>query len=175
MREASDKISAARYKKGEKCRNDNAFFCLVVAFNTEIFLNHLRKSPGAEAGHENGGHKRDPLGRCKAGQSSVFGKFGDSFYPSDGLAAHEEEYHKRYTKHHDNSLNKICSRLSHVSAENQKQSGNHRNDYHTGHFGNVKHHITDACETLVNRGGIGNEKNKHDDRGKGAHGRRIIS
>ena len=101
--------------------------------------------------------------------------FGNALYAAHRVAANNKENHERHAEHHYDTLNKIGSHLCHVSAENEKQGGNHGYYYHTGHFGNVKHHLAYACKPFVNRGRIGNEEYKHNDRRKSSHGLGIVS
>ena len=161
MGKRTDKVSASGYQQRKECRNDYSLLCLGVVTYAEILLNHLGKTPCAEAGHKHGRRKSYPFARRKLRESAGPGVIDYTGYSADGIAPHDEENHKRNAHHHYDSLKKIGPHLGEIPAEHQQKRGNGGDYYHTRGLVNIEHYLANAGKSLIDRRRIRYKKNKH--------------
>ena len=180
--EAAEEVAAARDHQRKERGDDRAAQDGGLVFDGVKLLRHLRQAPGAQRGQDDHaeqvqrvrpqeggeragrggyrgvGHRRQLLQRL--GQAAELGQGGRD----DGHNAGE----------HDDALDKVVHHGGHVAARNDVDGREHSHEENADRVVNVKGHGKQARQAVVQRGGIGDQKQEDDERRAGAEGRAAI-
>ena len=186
--ETAKEVAAAGDDEGEEGRDDGTGLYRFFIFDGIELLDHLRKTPGAERRQdddtEQSGRVRAEEAREKA-LCALQSRFGDIGRVDDGklfhgvqeaaLAVQDRCDDRRDTAEHDDALDEVIERGSHVAAGDDIDGGQERHDEDDDMVVDAEGHPEETGQTVVDTGRVRDQEDERDDGTDDLEGRGAIA